>query len=173
MATTTEAGDSEGGVTEMVTAESIPSDITSSEIELLNMAEMSDITEKGRQEDTVPFPSRKQKGYGSLRKEMNLVDIVAYVVGAIIGSGIFITPAIILEKTGSFAVSMICWFVGMIIAICGVLCYIELGLLIPRTGAEYVYILHGFSFKKRNKWTELLGSLMAFLYTWTSYIHPP
>ena len=100
----------------MVTAERIPSDITSSEIELLNMAEMSDITEKGRQEDTVPFLSRKQKGYGSLRKEMNLVDIVAYVVGAIIGSGIFITPAIIFEKTGSFAVSMICWFVGMIIA---------------------------------------------------------
>ena len=109
-------------------------------------------------------------GRGSLRKDMNLLDAVAFVVSTIIGSGIFITPALILDKTGSFGVSMICWFAGTVIAICGGLCYIELGLLIPRTGAEYVYILQAYSFKKRNKWTELLGSLMAFLYIWTTII---
>ena len=107
-------------------------------------------------------------GRGSLHKGMNLLDAIAFVVSTIIGSGIFITPALILEKTGSFGVSMICWFAGMFIAICGGLCYIELGLLIPRTGAEYVYILQAYSFKNRNKWTKLLGSLMAFLYIWTT-----
>ena len=106
----------------------------------------------------------------TLRRDVNMVDAIAMVVGGIIGSGIFITPASILEDTGSFGVSMMCWFAGMVIAICGGLCYIELSLLIPRTGAEYVYILQAYSFKNRNKWTELLGSLMAFLYTWSAII---
>ena len=147
-------------VTEQAKSELIVSpDVTDSEHELLEEGERAGVPGAGKEKSTV-----------SLRRELNLLDATAYVVGGIIGSGIFITPAIILEETGSFAVSMICWFVGMIIAMCGALCYIELGLLIPRTGAEYVYILHGFSFKKRNKWTELLGSLMAFLYTWTAVI---
>ena len=115
-------------------------------------------------------PGKKKNGSGSLHREMNLVDAIGLFVGVIIGSGIFITPASILEEAGSFAVSMICWVVGVIIATFGALCFIELGLLIPRTGAEYIYILHGFSFKKYSKWTELLGSLLAFLYTWTSIL---
>ena len=121
-------------------------------------------------------PEQKEKAVedretsSSLRRDVNIVDAIAMVVGGIIGSGIFITPASILEDTGSFGVSMMCWFAGMVIAICGGLCYIELSLLIPRTGAEYVYILQAYSFKNRNKWTELLGSLMAFLYTWSAII---
>ena len=119
-------------------------------------------------ERKVSFP--EEKGKGTLRKDMNLIDAIAFVVGVIIGSGIFITPALIMEETGSFGVSMICWVAGAVIAIYGGLCYIELGLLIPRTGSEYVYILQAYSFKNRNKWTQLLGSLMAFLYTWTAII---
>ena len=133
-------------------------DVTDSEIELLSVSP---------EEGTVTLLG---EGKGSLRKDMNLLDTTAYIVGSIIGSGIYITPASILEDTGSFGVSMVCWFAGMLIAICGGLCYLELSLLIPRTGAEYVYIMEGFSFKNRNKWTELLGSLLAFLYTWTSIV---
>ena len=123
---------------------------------------------QGSVESNDPLLGEKKNGRGSLHREMNLMDAIGLFVGGIIGSGIFITPASILEEAGSFAVSMICWIVGVVIVTFGALCFIELGLLIPRTGAEYIYILHGFSFKKYSKWTELLGSLLAFLYTWTS-----
>ena len=127
------------------------------------------LVKEDKTEDPISLGENSQ-GKGYLRKRMNLLDSIAFVVGGTIGSGIYIRPAFILEKTGSFGVSMICWLAGMLIAVFGGLCYIELALLIPKTGQEYVYILEGYSFKKRNKWTELLGSLLAFLYAWTSII---
>lgn len=110
----------------------------------------------------------KDVNAGSLRKGMNLLDAVAVIVGGTIGSGIFITPAVILEMTGSFGVSLTCWLAGTLIAMCGGLCYVELTLLLPRSGGEFVYILEGYSFNNRNKWTQFFGSLMAFLYSWTA-----
>lgn len=107
---------------------------------------------------------------GSLRKGLGLLDATSLFVGGIIGSGIFITPAAILEFTGSFGVSMLCWLAGTLIAVCGGLCYIELTLLLPRTGGEVVYLMEGYSFKKRNKWTILFGSLITFLFTWSSIV---
>ena len=131
----------------------------------------NDIEGSGEEEgegENLSSPDKGKDGNGALRKDMNLIDAIAFVVSDMIGSGIFITPAIILRETGSFGVSMLCWLVGMVISILGALCYIELGLLIPKTGGEYVYILHAFTFRKQNKWLNCSGSLVAFLYTWTA-----
>lgn len=136
-------------------------DVADSDVELF--------VKEDKTEDPVSLGENLQ-GKGYLRKRMNFLDSIAVIVGGTIGSGIYIRPAFILEKTGSFGASMICWFLGMLIAIFGGLCYVELALLIPRTGGEYVYILEAYSFKNRNKWTKFLGSLMAFLYTWTAII---
>jgi len=129
-------------------------------VALLNEKEGSDSPEGSTKE--------KKRGRGALRKDMNLIDAIAFVVGVTIGSGIFITPATILRETGSFGVSMLCWLVGMIVALVGSFCYMELGLLIPKTGGDYIYILHAYTFRKRNKWLESFGSLVAFLFTWSS-----
>ena len=102
----------------------------------------------------------------SLTKEMGLVDGVAFVVGALIGSGIFISPGVALAHSGSAGLSIICWLLAMVIAISGALCYIEVGLLFPKTGGEFIYLREAFSFKKRNIALECLGSLFAFLYIW-------
>ena len=101
-----------------------------------------------------------------LKKELNLFFAVAYVVGTIIGSGIFITPQTILCRTGSFGTSLIVWVIGGIAAMGGGLCYIELGLLIRKSGAEYSFIKEAYSFKK--KYLEVIGSLLSFLYIWCS-----
>ena len=129
-------------------------------VALLNEKEGSNAPEGSTKE--------KRRGRGALRKDMNLTDAIAFVVGVTIGSGIFITPATILRETGSFGVSMLCWLVGMIVALVGSFCYMELGLLIPKTGGDYIYILHAYTFRKRNKWLESFGSLVAFLFTWSS-----
>jgi len=144
-------------------------DITDSEQEQLDEGDRFSGAGKEEEEGNTPaFPQKKKDGRGYLRKDINLIDATAFLVGGTIGSGIFITPAIILQETGSFGVSMLCWLVGMVISILGALCFIELGLLIPKTGGEYMYILNAYTFRNRNKWVESFGSLLAFLFTWTN-----
>ena len=49
------------------------------------------------------------------------------VIGLMIGSGIFSTPAKILKLSGSVGMSLILWLVGGLLTLCGTLCYVELG----------------------------------------------
>ncbi|CAD5209629.1 unnamed protein product [Bursaphelenchus xylophilus] len=63
---------------------------------------------------------------GGVSTKMGFLGATSYVIGNIIGSGIFITPASILRSTESPGLSLIVWFLCAIIAILGSLCYIEL-----------------------------------------------
>ena len=55
-------------------------------------------------------------------------------------------------------------------ALAGSMCYLELGLLVRKTGGEYAILLEAYSFRKKNRWVEMLGSLVSFLYTWTNVL---
>ena len=103
---------------------------------------------------------------GGLKRELTYISGVAYIIGSTIGSGIFITPSTILCRTGSFGLSMVMWVIGGVIAIAGSFCYIELALLIRQSGSDFSYIKETYSFNKRNKVVEVLGSLLAFLFVW-------
>ncbi|XP_064393081.1 b(0,+)-type amino acid transporter 1-like [Halichondria panicea] len=117
---------------------------------------------------TALLPNQPLPSIPSLRKELSLFNGVTLIVGAIIGSGIFFTPKIVLYHTGSLGVSMVAWMVGALIALAGSLCYMELGLLVRSSGGEYSFLLEGYSFNRRNKGTTLLGGCIAFLYIWCS-----
>lgn len=104
----------------------------------------------------------------SLKKEFTISSGIAVIVGQIIGSGIFITPRSILHYGGSFGVCILMWIAGGFVSMAGGLCYIELGLLVKRGGAEYGYLKEAYSFKKRNRWTEFCGSMLCFLFVWAS-----
>ena len=110
------------------------------------------------------------QGEVSLRKEINLVHSISIVVGSIIGSGIFVSPSIVLLHSGSFGLSLVLWAFGGIISIAGGLCYCELGTFIPSSGAEYSYVREAFSFKHKKQYTTYVGSLLSFLVVWTSVI---
>ncbi len=103
-----------------------------------------------------------------LKKDITLFSAIAYVVGSIIGSGIFITPKSILCSTGSFGMSMIVWTIGGMVAMAGGLCYVELALLIRNSGADYSYLKEPYSFGKKYKAADLFGSILGFVYLWSS-----
>ena len=43
-------------------------------------------------------------------------------------------------------------------------------MVVRKTGGEYAIFLETYSFRKKNACVEMLGSLVAFLYTWTSVL---
>jgi APA family basic amino acid/polyamine antiporter len=76
------------------------------------------------------------------------------VVGGIIGSGIFFTPAQTAQALPTAGLVLLVWAVGGVVALAGALTYAELGAMMPDAGGAYVYIREGF------------GRLPAFLYGW-------
>lgn len=90
-----------------------------------------------------------------LKRSLGVPGGIALLVGTIIGSGIFATPKWVLFYVGSVGMSLVIWTICGIISLFGALCYSELGTLIPRSGAEFQYLL------------EAYGSLPAFLFSWT------
>lgn len=114
------------------------------------------------------------RGKTTLKKELNVFYGVSMIVGGIIGSGIFISPKIVLCHSGSFGVSMIVWLIGACITLAGALCFVELGLLIRSSGGDYSFLLEAYTFNRKTKIRTVFGSCIAFLYVWsTSFIVRP
>jgi len=76
-------------------------------------------------------------------------------VGIIIGSGIFRTPASIAKELGSPSVILLLWLAGGVLSLFGAFAYAELGTMFPRSGGIYVFINEG------------LGPMVAFVFGWT------
>ena len=94
----------------------------------------------------------------TLERTLGLRDLGLIVVGAVIGSGIFIVPATVLRHAGGDAPLAIgIWAFGGILSLLGALTYGELGALRPEAGGIYVFLREGF------------GPLPAFLYGWTLF----
>ena len=104
----------------------------------------------------------------ALKSEINLLSAVAYVAGGTIGSGVFITPTSVLTLTHSLGVSIIIWVIGGVIGMLGGLCYTELSLLVRKSGGEYNYLKEAYSFNKKHWTLEVLSSLLAFTYFWST-----
>ncbi|KAJ2741463.1 hypothetical protein GGI20_005170 [Coemansia sp. BCRC 34301] len=75
-----------------------------------------------------------------LERKLGLWSGMAIVVGSIIGSGIFSSPALILDSVGSVGMSMVVWSIGAVVSLCGCAAYMELGTMLPRSGGEKEYL---------------------------------
>ncbi len=62
-----------------------------------------------------------------LKKALSRFDLTMIAVGSMIGSGIFLTPSIIVQALPSPAQIILVWAAGGIIALCGALTFAELG----------------------------------------------
>ena len=93
-----------------------------------------------------------------LRRELGLASCTLMVVGGIIGSGIFFTPAEVARALPSGTWILAVWAIGGVVALAGALAYAELGAMMPDAGGGYVYI------------REAFGSLAAFLCGWMTLL---
>ena len=92
----------------------------------------------------------------SLDRILSLRDLVLLVVGAVIGSGIFLVPGTVLTQTdGRVGIALLVWLIAGVLSLLGALTYGELSAADPEAGGIYVYIRNGF------------GRFPAFLYGWT------
>jgi len=83
---------------------------------------------------------------------------VLFVLGSVIGSGIFLTTGMMAAKLPSATLLLVAWAVGGVIALTGGLTYAELGSMFPNSGGVYVYL------------REAFGPLPAFLYGWAAFL---
>jgi len=93
-------------------------------------------------------------GSAHLRKELNVFDAIAVVVGTVIGSGIFLLPSFVAAQLHSLGAVSLVWLVGGLLSLFGALSLAELGSIYPGTGGLCTYL------------RQVYGPLPAFLYAW-------
>jgi solute carrier family 7 L-type amino acid transporter-like protein len=76
------------------------------------------------------------------KNRMGKWGAVSYIVGNIVGSGIFIVPGTILHQTQSVGLALVVWLLSASIATLGAFCYVELGTSIRRSGGDFAYLCH-------------------------------
>ena len=103
-------------------------------------------------------PASSLRAVTELARDLKLSHSGAIVVGTIIGSGIFLVPAEMMQAVGSARMVYLVWIVGGLLSFFGALTYAELGAMKPQAGGEYVYV------------RDAYGPLAAFLYSWTWFL---
>jgi basic amino acid/polyamine antiporter, APA family len=94
-------------------------------------------------------------GSGTYARNIGPFSGTMMVVGGIIGSGIFLNPALVAERVRTAELTLLVWVLGGGIALIGALVFAELGARRPVAGGGYVYL------------RDAYGKLPAFLYAWT------
>jgi basic amino acid/polyamine antiporter, APA family len=79
-------------------------------------------------------------------------------IGAMLGSGIFLTTSDIARRLPHAGLILVLWLAGGALTLAGALAYAELGAMFPRAGGPYHYL------------KEAYGPFWGFLYGWTSFL---
>lgn len=74
------------------------------------------------------------------RGGLSVLDGVVFVVGIVIGVGLFRTPSVVAAGSETGAIYLGLWALGGLAALIGALCYAELGSAYPDSGGEYHYL---------------------------------
>lgn len=93
----------------------------------------------------------------ALLRQLGVVSATALVVSNMIGAMIFTTTGYLAGDLGSPNLVLGIWVVGAICAFLGAICYSELGINLPSSGGEYVYL------------TRAFGPTWGFMSGWVSF----
>lgn len=92
-----------------------------------------------------------------LERRLGLFPLTNIVIANMIGAGIFTTSGLLMVDLHNPLIMILLWIGGGIIALCGALCYGELGAAIPRAGGEYIFL------------SQLFHPVLGFLSGWISF----
>lgn len=90
-------------------------------------------------------------------RRLGLLDTSFLVIGAVVGSGIFMTPGLIASGLPSPGLLLTVWLAGGLVTLCGALAFAELGAMYPMAGGQYIYL------------REAYGPSAAFLFGWAFF----
>ena len=88
------------------------------------------------------------------RPALSLIDVMALVVGIVVGAGIFRTPSLVAGGAASETHVLAAWALGGLVSLAGAMCYAELATTYPNAGGDYYYLHRAF------------GRSLAFLFAW-------
>jgi len=91
-------------------------------------------------------------------KGLGLLESSTIIIGSMIGSGIFIAPALMAGYIQAPGLILLMWVVAGVFTIFGGLSYGELAAAMPKAGGQYVFLREAYS------------SLFGFLYGWTVFL---
>ncbi|MFM2393830.1 MAG: hypothetical protein RLZZ546_1812, partial [Bacteroidota bacterium] len=87
--------------------------------------------------------------------KINLYSAIAIVVGSVIGSSIFIKPAIMAQQLPHVGLLILVWIAAGCISLIGAMINAEIGSMMPETGGQFVYF------------QKIYGDRLAFIYGWS------
>jgi APA family basic amino acid/polyamine antiporter len=92
-----------------------------------------------------------------LKRTFGLWSTVSIVIGGIIGSGIFMKPALMASQVGSPIILVSIWICAGVITLLGALTNAEVAAMLPETGGQYIFF------------QKMYGDFIAFLYGWAAF----
>jgi APA family basic amino acid/polyamine antiporter len=93
-----------------------------------------------------------------LERALGTWDGALLTIGAVVGTGIFLTSGDIARALPHPGLLLLVWLVGGLLTLAGALSYAELGALSPRAGGIYHFL------------KEAYGPLWGFLYGWAGFL---
>jgi len=90
-------------------------------------------------------------------RELGLFDSTMIVIGAMIGSGVFIVSADMARNIGSPGWLLVAWVYTAVVTVAAALSYGELASMMPQAGGMYIYLREAFS------------PIVGFFYGWTLF----
>jgi APA family basic amino acid/polyamine antiporter len=95
-----------------------------------------------------------EKDEGVPKATLSTFDVVAIIVGIVVGAGIFKTPSLIAANVSDIVEMLALWMIGGALSFVGALCYAELATTYPNAGGDYHYLHRAF------------GRGVSFLFVW-------
>ncbi len=96
----------------------------------------------------------KEQKEVTLDRDLGLWSALALVIGTIIGAGVFVRQAAVLDDAGSTTMALVAWLAGGLLTITAGLTIAEIASQMPETGGLYVYM------------ERIYGKLWGFLSGW-------
>jgi APA family basic amino acid/polyamine antiporter len=102
-------------------------------------------------------PQNPSGSPAALLRQLGIFSATALVISNMVGTGIFATSGFLAGDLGDPHLVLYIWIVGALFALVGAFCYSELGVNLPSSGGEYVYL------------TRAYGPTWGFMDGWVSF----